>query len=66
MTTDQIRKRIARLEKSNKKLGHIMMLSELPNSELVDWKISKELDKAMTNSDKILELKNKLEEESGQ
>jgi len=58
---DQIKKRIAHLESENKKLGHIMMLSKLPDSELVDWSISRELAKAMVNTDKIIELKRKLE-----
>jgi hypothetical protein len=38
-----------------------MMLSKLPDSELVDWSISRELAKAMVNTDKIIELKRKLE-----
>ena len=58
---DQIKKRIAHLESENKKLEHAMMMP-LAYGDLVDGRFGKALDKALTNNNRIAELKRKLDE----
>ena len=50
---------IDRLERENKKLTNILLLPK-PYQDIVEGRFSKQLDKAMSNSDKIIELKEKL------
>jgi hypothetical protein len=59
--TDQIKKRITRLENENKKLEHALMMP-LPYDDLVNGRFSRALDKALTNNNRIAELKRKLDE----
>jgi len=58
---DQIKKRITRLENENKKLEHALMMP-LPYDDLVNGRFSRALDKALTNNNRIAELKRKLDE----